>query len=73
MNKLLAAVFAAMFALAFSTVYATSTVKAQIGQVAADDENKGDEAKSPADSDKQNATDEEKQDEDSKDGEKKSD
>ena len=46
MNKLLAAVFAAMFALAFSTAYATSTVKAQIGQVAADDENKGDEAKS---------------------------
>jgi uncharacterized low-complexity protein len=70
MKKLLVATFAALFALAFSQAYATSAVKAQTGQVAADDESKSDEAKSPADSDKK---DEQKDEEGKKDDESKKD
>ena len=71
MKKLIIAAFAALFTIAFSGAFATSAVKAYGDQAAATGTNE-EQGTHPMDSDKQQATDEEKQTEE-KDGEKKSD
>ena len=70
MKKLIIAAFAALFAVAFSAAFATSAVKSYSGQVAAAGSTDEEQGTHPADKDKQNAQDEEKQTEE-KDSDKK--
>ncbi|MGA8048724.1 MAG: hypothetical protein WCA09_00935 [Burkholderiales bacterium] len=65
MKKLLAAVFATLFAFTFTHAFATSAIKAPAGTILSDDEKK-DEEKAPQTDQKDQKDDEDKKGEDEK-------